>query len=286
MIKRILLIGLTFIFSLSIGCSYRSALSKADWETEGFEHYEYHYQQTIQLSGRDIEEIGDRLEYFYDFASDVWGFGDDRKITYYYFTSRDEVKRLAGIDMNGKVILEENIVLSIHGSDAHEVAHIFTTPTERPLRLANFWMEGIAMYYTWPKLYCSEGEERLYERPLGAWHGCSVHQNAKKLLEEKKLPKLESLIYGNEDFGYLDSDISYPAAGSYVTFLIGEAHSDLESVTKYREFINKANKADSTESVKSIFLEVFDTKFENTIIGWKEFLSGWDEEKLYEVKLK
>lgn len=281
MLKKALLAFLALLFSFFIGCSGHSGITKGEWESIELEHYDYNYQKAIQLSSEEIEEITARLEYFHGFASGIWGFPDETKIDYYYFESRQEVKRLAGIDMNGKAVLEENRVLSVHSSDAHEISHIFTTPKERPLRLANFWMEGIAMYYTWPRLYYSGGKERLYERSLGAWYGFSVHQNAKKVLLEDNMPDLKELIYGNEIFGSLDSDISYPIAGSYVTFLIGEAHSDPVLVAKYRDFINKANIASTTDSVKNIFFEVFDVEFEDTVTDWEVFLAEWDEQDLY-----
>ncbi|MFO7929700.1 MAG: hypothetical protein R6U35_08535 [Candidatus Humimicrobiaceae bacterium] len=262
------------------GCSRYLDVPEGEWKLISSEHFNYHYQANSKLSPEDLSGAIERLEWFWDFAAGVWDY-DSKKIDYYYFLSREDVKKLTGRDMNAKAIVEKDIVLSIFASDTHEVSHLFTTPAGSSLDIANFWMEGIAMYYTWPKLYYPPGEARLYAEPLGAWHGHSVHYWAKELLAEGSLPDLEPLIYGNRHFDSLDANTGYPVAGSFVTYLLGRGHSDLGMVEKYMVFMDSANKANSKEEAKLVFSDVFGKKFIQVERGWKEFLLDWQEESLY-----
>ncbi len=95
------------------------------------------------------------------------------------------------------------------------------------------------------------------------------------------MPDLEPLICGNRHFDSLDTNTGYPVAGSFITYLLGRGHSDLEMVEKYRVFMDFANKANSKEKVKLVFSEVFGKKFIQVERSWKEFLLDWNEECLY-----
>ena len=123
----------------------------------------------------------DRLLGFLDEVGPAWRM--PARIDYYAFPDRETLRALTGWDTNGRAILAHDATTSIHAADAHEVMHLLTTPTARPLRLAGLWMEGIAMHYTWPEVYFDAATDTAavlaaFERHLGvalvdaetAWH--------------------------------------------------------------------------------------------------------------------
>jgi hypothetical protein len=129
-----------------------------------------------------------RLAGFLDEVGPAWRVPDT--IDVYVFPDRATLRDLTGFDTNGRALLELDAVVSIHAADAHEVAHLLTVPVERPLHLGGLWLEGIAMYYTWPEVYFDEATlaERGLPPRLGAWYGASVHGNARSARRAASCP--------------------------------------------------------------------------------------------------
>lgn len=221
-----------------------------------------------------------RLEAFLDDVGPHWRVPET--IRYYRFQDRERLREHTGWDTNGRALTDHDAVVSIHAADAHEVAHILTVPTGRPLRLANFWLEGIAMFYTWPEVYFPpEGvEERELPRTIGVWSGRSVHAWAQDARQDGTLPALEPLIHGNRDFDALPLDVSYPAAGSFTAYLLGPGHGDPARIAKLRAFFDEANVATSTSAVRAAFEHHLQRDLDDAEAGWHAFLDDWDETEL------
>ena len=120
-------------------------------------------------------------------------------------------------------------------------------------------------------------KEEFYETPIGAYQGKSIHQQSKELYEEDKLPEIIPLIYGNNNFNEYPESIVYPAAGSFVTYLIGKEHTNPDKIIKFRDFLRKINEVNSTNEVANKFDEFFNESIEDSEENWHLFLEEWDE---------
>lgn len=200
-------------------------------------------------------------------------------IDYYAFPDRATLKALTGFDTNGRALLDLGATISVHAADAHEVTHLLTTPTARPLRLASFWMEGAAMYYTWPEVFFDA--ETLAARGLpprlGAWYGQTVHGHAQAARASGELPALAPLVHGNQAFRALPDGLTYPAAGSFVTHLLGPGHADPARIAAFRAFLDDANAAASEAAVLAAFERHLSTTLAEAEAAWHAFLDAWDE---------
>lgn len=200
-------------------------------------------------------------------------------IDYYAFPDRSTLRALTGFDTNGRALLDLDATISVHAADAHEVMHLLTTPTARPLRLGSFWMEGVAMYYTWPEVYFDA--ETLAARGLppriGAWYGQTVHGNARGARTAGELPALAPLVHGNRAFWDLPDGVGYPAAGSFVTHLLGPGHGDRARIADFRAFLDDANAAPDAATVLEAFEHRMGVPLAVAEAAWHRFLDAWDE---------
>ena len=219
-----------------------------------------------------------RLEAFLADVGPAWYV--PAELRYFAFADRETLRADTGWDITGRAILDRDAVVSIYAADAHEVAHILTAPHGRPLRLANFWLEGIAMYYTWPEVFF--GEDGAGDRPrrMGTWHGRSVHDWTQTALQAGELVPLERLVHGNAAWGQLDDGVSYPLAGSFVTHLLGPGHRDLERIAALRAFFDEANAAADRTAVLDAFERHLGLPLAEAEAAWLEFLAEWDEGSL------
>ncbi len=256
-------------------------LPRGDWEVaaDGVVHEtELRY---LTLVGARYEEPAapalQRLLTFLDEVGPAWRMPE--RIDYYAFPDRETLHALTGWDTNGRAILAHDATISVHAADAHEVMHVLTTPTARPLRLANFWMEGVAMTYTWPEVYFDAPTlvERGLPPRLGAWYGKTVHGNAQDARQQGELPALTPLAHGNQAFTALPDGVTYPAAGSFVTFLLGPGHGDAARIAAFRAFLDDANLAPDTAAVLVAFELHLGLSLTAAEAAWHAFLDGWDE---------
>ncbi len=218
-----------------------------------------------------------RLAAFLEEVGPAWRMPET--IDVYVFPDRATLRDLTGFDTNGRALLELDAVISIHAADAHEVAHLLTVPVERPLRLGGLWLEGIAMYYTWPEVYFDEATlaERGLPPRLGAWYGMTVHGNAQAALARRELPALAPLAHGNRGWNALPDTLTYPAAGSFVTHLLGAGHTDLARIAAFRAFLEDANRAVDAEGVLASFERHMGLTLAQAEGLWHIFLADWDE---------
>lgn len=159
------------------------------------------------------------------------------------------------------------------------MAHLLTVGPDRPLRLAGFWLEGIAMYYTWPEVFFDAATlaERGLPPRIGAWYGLTVHGNAQRTRAAGELPALRPLVPGDREFRALPDGVTYPMAGSFVTYLLGPGHADLERIAAFRVFLTEANTSSDTAAVESAFARHLGISLGEAEAGWHGFLDAWDE---------
>jgi hypothetical protein len=250
-------------------------LPAGEWRTAAQgEHVRYLVLAGVEPA-EDPERAVARLEAFLAEVAPLWGGAGT--IDYYAFPDRETLERLTGWRMTGRAILDRTAVVSIYAADAHEVAHLLSAPRGRPLRLANFWLEGVAMAYTWPEVYF--GSEIAAERPprLGAWQGRTVHGWARDAVADGIVPPLTEMIHfsGNRTFDAFE--LGYPVAGSFVSTLIGPAPGDERRIAALRTFFDDANVAASAEEVAALFGARMGSSLEEAEGAWHAFLQGWAE---------
>ncbi len=255
-----------------------ATLPRGDWELVASGETVRYYVLRGHAPVAPPELAVARLEAFLDDVGGAWYVPEE--LHYYAFPDRETLRAKTGWDATGRAILDRDAVVSIYAADAHEVAHVLTAPHGRPLRLANFWLEGIAMYYTWPEVYF--GTEGAAGRPLriGTWYGRSVHAWAQEALAAVELPALATLVHTNEVWRMLDDAITYPAAGSFTTFLLGPGHRDQERIAALRAFFDDANVAADHAALTRAFEQRLGLSLADAETAWLAFLVDWDEASL------
>lgn len=259
----------------------RTEPPRGDWEVGDVAAVRGTELRYLTLVGAEPSEppatANARLARFLDEVGPAWRV--PATIDVHVFPDRSTLRDLSGFDTNGRALLELDAVITIHAADAHEVAHLLTVPVERPLRLGGLWLEGIAMYYTWPEVYFDQSTlaERGLPPRLGAWYGASVHGNAQAAQASGELPALTPLAHGNRAWNALPDTLTYPAAGSFVTHLLGAGHADLERIAAFRAFLDDANRAVDTEGVLVSFERHMGLTLAQAETAWHAFLVDWDE---------
>ena len=266
---------------LACAPSTQDRLPRGEWEVvaSGLVHgTELRYLTLVGAAyGEPAAPALGRLLGFLEEVGPAWRMPE--RIDYYAFPDRETLRALTGWDTHGRAILAHDATVSIHAADAHEVMHVLTVPTARPLRLSALWVEGIAMYYTWPEVYFDAATlaERGLPPRLGAWYGRTVHGNAQEARANGELPALTQLVHGNQVFFALPDGITYPAAGSFVTHLLGAGHTDLARIAAFRAFLDDANAAADTAAVLAAFERRMGVTLADAEAAWHAFLDGWDE---------
>lgn len=258
-----------------------TALPRGDWRVAAGGTVHGTELRVLRLVGADYDEpaapAAERLLRFLDEVGPAWRLPE--RIDAYVFPDRDTLRALTGWDTNGRAILAQDATVSVHAADAHEVTHLLTTPAARPLRLARLWMEGVAMHYTWPEVYFDAATLSARGLPprLGAWYGKTVHGNAREARDRGELPALVPLVHGDEAFDALPDGTTYPAAGSFVTFLLGTGHADQPRIAAFRAFLDDANRARDAAAVLAAFERHLGLPLAEAEAAWHAFLDGWDE---------
>ena len=274
---QLLLLALSAVVLVACAPNPLTTLPRGDWELVAsaatIRYYVLRGQQSVEEPAAAVA----RLEAFLDDVGAAWYVPDE--LHYYAFPDRETLRAKTGWEATGRAILDRDAVVSIYAADAHEVAHVLTAPHGRPLRLANFWLEGIAMYYTWPEVYFGAD---VGDRPigLGTWYGRSVHAWAQEAQAAGELPPLVDLAFDDRVWRELDDAISYPMAGSFTTHLLGPGHSDLVRIAALRAFFDDANVAGSLDAVLDAFEHHFGVPLDGAEAAWRSFLTSWDEASL------
>ncbi|MCX7783790.1 MAG: hypothetical protein N2318_09140 [Meiothermus sp.] len=250
-------------------------------ESAHFRYYEQaEYQNTPQaLSRAQVSIALLRLEVFWELVAPQWNYPPEAKIAYYRFASTDDLVRLTGRRFSDRALSGQGLVLSIHASDPYELALVLTEPPS-PHRIADFWLEGIARYYAWPWMYCPEDNcACAYQARLGGWNQRSVHYWAQADLRKGMLPRLEELVYTNSVFERLPSATAYPAAGSFLSFLLG-IPSNPQKLQQLNEFLQQIEQASTKAEVTTAFRQSFGSNLADMEAGWQTFLETWSEDAL------
>jgi hypothetical protein len=274
-------IGTVLLMLVACTPTFKLEVPSGDWAVLGESpHYQYiglrAYQDGVNgISTAQLAQLLECLETIWSLIGTVWDYPASTKIRYFKFASVEDRKRLTGADGNGEAFVEAAIVQSIWACDPHETAHVLTVPKNVPY-LTPFWTEGIAMYYSWPRL---SGDPTNHSS-IGTWWGKPVHFWAKKHLREGTLPEIGPLLAGWRAFRDVPEAVGYPVAGSFVTFLLGAEALQPQKIQQFKAFLEQAVTLQERPQIERAFKVHFGLEVAQAETQWRQFLETWDEAQL------
>ncbi len=81
---KFLLIFIIASAIFGLGCSNYLDVLKGNWKLIESEHFNYYYQKNLEKNPEYFSGAIQRLEWFWDFAAEVWDYGGQTR-NYYYF---------------------------------------------------------------------------------------------------------------------------------------------------------------------------------------------------------
>ena len=168
------------------------------------EHYIFHYFPD-SFAEKEIDKIVDEQESAYKKIVAFLVVENHRIINYFLYPSNKIKNEMTGNDGNGHADRDKFEVHAVYNDKIqcigpHEDTHLLSSSLGLPPQL---FREGLAEYLT------------------GSWDGKSHEEWAKEFLKNDKLPNLEEMIDDEIWYKYSD-EISYPAAGAFVKYLINK----------------------------------------------------------------
>ncbi|MCX7783791.1 MAG: hypothetical protein N2318_09145 [Meiothermus sp.] len=231
-------------------------------------------QNTPQMTPTQVELALECLEKVYTLLDAIWNKSFSSRIDYLRLSTCEEMACVTGQPVKGIAIPSTSSIYSIYPCHVHELVHLFTLPTDF-WHVDSFWVEGIAMYYTWPYLIREISQSTcIYEAAVASYEGYSVHYWAQKYLRENSLPSIALLINGNAWFDRLDEVHSYPVAGSFVAFLLDGLPTTPQ---QFKQFLELAASARTQAELLAAFQQVFGLSLGTAEVRWHRFLQGWNE---------
>lgn len=215
-------------------------------------HYTFHYAE-----GDSIDSA--RQETWHEWAIAQLAVSPDRKIDYYKYRDRTHMQQVTGKQTNGWADPAAFAAHTIWPWDDHEPVHVLTALIGRP---SDFFNEGIAV-----ALSTDPSTGRL----MSLWQGRSVHDWARQFRSAGSLPRLADVV-ATDAFRRVDESTGYPAAGSFVRFLI-----DTRGMTAMRQFFTGDTRDQPRADIERRFNEAFQMSLAAAEQAWFVFLDGGAE---------
>ncbi|MGD8331671.1 MAG: hypothetical protein PVJ49_19725, partial [Acidobacteriota bacterium] len=166
-----------------------------------------------------------------------------------------ELETAVGRKGNGWADVNQFQVHTIWPQDSHEIIHLYLHMLGNPPYMFN---EGIAVAFQ---------VDPIGGRDWPMWNGRHVHDIAQSYLRAGTLPSLASML-GGTDFWDLDDRVTYPAAGSFVFFLIEQ-----RGIDPIIDFCRRSPSIDESENAtRSRFLSVFGMSLDDAENAWHGML--------------
>lgn len=174
------------------------------------EHYIFHAAPG-SLAAQNVQVIAAEQEASYRYICHMLGLTTGQKIHYYLFNSREEVgreiERKFGIySPNNGCAVSENEIYAVYNQEIkcigpHEDTHVLAFALGRPT--SSFLEEGLA---------CAMDVQ---------WWGIDNHTWTRYYRKNGSCPSINELLHMDwQAFGTLDCSVTYPVAGSFVTWLL------------------------------------------------------------------
>lgn len=212
------------------------------------EHYTYRMSP-----GDQVDTLWQ--ETYHDWLTAELGITARRKIEFYKYRDRSQLKRLTGEDTNGFAEPAAYRIHTIWPFDNHEVVH--TVAVDRWGSTPALFSEGFAVAHQTVPL------RNIYEPH---WSGTAVHDLARQYLADDRIPALDQLLEST-GFRRFDPEITYPLAGSFVRYLI-----DTDGLDRVVEFISRSGSDDRADATRANFQAAFGQEVEEAWGRWLTFL--------------
>ncbi len=210
-------------------------------------HYTYH------MSPGDSVDI-QRQEAYHAWITVQLGVNPSQPVQYYKYRDAAQKQSITGRAGNA---FADNATFSIHtiwNWDNHEVTHLLTTLNGLPPSL---FTEGIAVAY---QMDPQAGDY------TAKWSTVPIHTRAKTFLQQGTLPSLD-VIVESIPFSNVDSNITYPSAGSFVRYLI-----DRDGLVKMQDMFRGATHLEPKATTLGRFQQIYGESLTQAEQEWRTFL--------------
>jgi hypothetical protein len=211
-------------------------------------HYMFHFTEQDR-----VDEI--RQEAFHDWVLPQLGISPSQQIQYFKYLDRTHMQQATGRAANGWAAPAEFAVHSIFPWHAHEAVHVLTALLGRP---SDFFNEGIAVALSF---------DPLGNRFVSLWNTTPIHELARQWRSAGSLLSPATMLT-TERFRAHPEEVSYPAAGSFVGFLI-----ERYGQASLNEFFRRAAGRQETEAeIRERVIAVWGKSIETLDQEWLAFL--------------
>jgi hypothetical protein len=218
---------------IAVGLSLVASSASAGAALPGFTLAAQTTHFSFYSRGAKIE--AEKSEKFLANVEKLLGAALQGQASYYAYRTPEEVEAATGSLAQGITFSKQREIHSAHGFHAHEIVHLVAGQMGDP---GVFFQEGLAV---------ALGNE-------GRWNGTCVDKLAKKTV--KALP-IQKLI---DQFQTIDTQVSFPAAGSFVKSLI-KTHG----MEKVSDFFKSCPKARDREAA---FQRTFGVSIAQAAADW------------------
>lgn len=179
----------------------------------------------------------DRQEAFHAWVVNQLRIVPVRRLQYRKYRDRAHMRRVTGQLTNGWADPPAWTAHSIWTWDAHEAVHVYTAVIGRP---SDFFNEGIAVALS---------ADPSTRRFVSLWNNTPIDDIARSLHRARALPAILTIVE-TEAFRRLPDQTSYPAAGSFVSYVLRTSGMDA-----IQTFFRSSSRADTQADIASRFSE-------------------------------
>ena len=227
-----------------------------DWIRDTTPHFRL-YVDSDAPAARRIPQLKREVEASYRRIEEVLGRAPDAAEPVHVFqvASRDDVRKLTGLRVNGFAYPETGVVVGIEidgrsaATSPHEIMHVF--------QYRHFGSGGIGT--TWGSLALNEG---MAVFASGNWHGRDLHELAREIRASGRGASARALLA--EGRAAVSDDVLYPLAGSFVRFLHERYGADLVYRYYERQFESDTSELEAVFGRTAVELDA----------DWSEALAG------------
>jgi len=220
------------------------------WRVFETEHYTFHVE-VDSLAENEIESIKQTQELAYTKIINTLKLSPpDKKIEYYFYSSRERKKELMGDDWYGQTIYNEFTVHAVYNEKdkvvgEHEDTHLLSLPLSLPISL---FQEGLA--------------ESMVGRSM---FGHSHQEIIKAGLARGLKPEIVSLM---SQEGWLETpdeeaEFYYSLAGSFITYLL-----DIFGLGTFKKLYTAMERGNTQVENLKIFESITEQSLENAETTW------------------
>jgi hypothetical protein len=246
----VILVGLFFV-----GCVTTTEAASIDSELprkKESRHFVFYY-----LDGDNVDE--EWQETYYGWLTDTLKLTYPHKINYFRYHDRDHIYRITGQRTNAYADPKTRSIHTMWPIDNHECVHLLTEQMGTPTA---FFNEGMAVAH---ETNPSKNQFEPY------WRGRHVHAIAKDAQQRGEIPPLKSFLE-TTSFGKIDSNRSYPLAGSFVRYLL-----DTKGLQATKTFFEKSSVLDAEATIRANFLMAYGMSVDDAWNQWLQFLGTWSK---------